>query len=161
MATERLSRNEAATRLGLTPQQVGRLVADGMPSATKGSGYVVLWPEARRWRDNQLREEGARKAKPSTMDEARLRRETADAELKELELAARRGELIPLTDYDQSVAATFARVRSKLLNLPNAVAMRVTGDTLAARTAQAQSLVDEIMGELSGAADVPELEEGV
>lgn len=156
---EKLSRNAAAARLVLTPQQVSNLVRDGLPHERRGAGYVVVFPDAMAWYKARLREEGKRAAAPTTLSEARLRSETADAELKELELAERRGELMTVAQFEAAVGEAFARTRSKLLNLPAAAAMRVVGETLLARTQEAQALVDEVLRELVVAEDVPDAEE--
>ena len=155
MRKEKLSRAAAADRLVLTPQQVSNLVRDGMPSEKKGAGYVVVFPDAMAWYKARLREEGARKAAPSTLDEARLRRETADAELKELELAERRGELVTVEVHAKLLNDAFARAGSKLKNLARAIALRVTGATIPEREAQALPLVNEVARELAAGEDVP------
>lgn len=163
MATKRLTREQARAALGDMPERTfAQLVSEGIPREGDGQQARFPWPEVWRWYLQRERAKAREAVKPAdtTLVEAERRELVAKAELRELELAERKGELVPLADFDRAVAATFARVRSKLLNLPNAVAMRVTGETLAARTAQAQALVDEIMGELSGAADVPEPEDG-
>jgi hypothetical protein len=61
-----------------------------------------------------------------------------------------------LADGERAIGDAFARVRSKLLNMPNAIGMRVTGETLPLRIQQAQSLVDEVMSDLAHGDDVPE-----
>jgi phage terminase Nu1 subunit (DNA packaging protein) len=161
MATEKLTIHEAAVRLGITDRQVTNLLADGLPHVGAGNKRRILWPEARRWRDDQLRAEGARRVRPSSADEADARKKAAEAQLKELELAERRGELVRLDVAERWLVEAFGRVASKLKSLPGSVAMQVVGQTLPERQRQAQALVDEVMAELARADDVPVIEDEV
>lgn len=151
---------EAAERFGVSERQVQNLLLKGMPAEGAGNKRKVVWPEARQWRDQQLINTGKSYGKNSGkgIEESRARRAEADAELIEIELRERKGELMTLADGERAIGDAFARVRSKLLNMPNAIGMRVTGETLPLRIQQAQSLVDELMSDLAHGDDVPEPE---
>ena len=50
--------------------------------------------------------------------EARARREAAQAEIREMELAQRRGELVPAKDIESHLANLFTQCRTRLLSIP-------------------------------------------
>jgi hypothetical protein len=158
MASEMLSIAETVKRLGVARRQVENLINQGMPCEGTGNVRRIPWPEARAWRDQQFINLGKSygKGKGAGLEDSRARRAEADAELIEIELQERRGELMTLADGERAIGDAFARVRSKLLNMPNAIGMRVTGETLPLRIQQAQSLVDEVMADLAHGDDVPE-----
>lgn len=56
-----------------------------------------------------------------------LRRRKADAERRELELAQRRGELVPRAEVEQSTIARILEVRAALMGLAARVTPRVVG----------------------------------
>jgi hypothetical protein len=60
-------------------------------------------------------------------NEARRRKETALAELRELELRQRRGELIEAADAVREWSSACAMVRTRLLALPDRVAASLAG----------------------------------
>jgi hypothetical protein len=155
MASEKLSIAETVKRLGVARRQVENLINQGMPCEGTGNVRLIPWPEARQWRDQQMINLGKSYGAGKRTD-AKERRAEADATLIEIELMERRGELMPLAEGERLMGEAFGRVRSKLLNLPQAIGMRVVGETLPQRIKQAQSLIDEIMSDLETGADVPE-----
>jgi phage terminase Nu1 subunit (DNA packaging protein) len=149
MIEKRLSQIELADLLGLSTRQVSNLVALGMPQHGDRGKRWYVWRGCHQWYVSFKVEEGKREVKPSTINEAKLRRETAEAELKELELAERRGDLMTVEAGERVIAQAFARASSKLANLETAIAMRVTGLTVGERQNQARGLVDEVRAELA------------
>lgn len=57
-------------------------------------------------------------AKPKQLDDAKTRRETAEAKMAELELGKMESELVPVGDAAAEVAQFLDRLRAKLLNFP-------------------------------------------
>jgi hypothetical protein len=135
-------------------RQLENLIIQGMPCEGEEGARRIPWPEARAWRDQQFINLGKSYGAGKRTD-AKERRAEADAELIELELAERRGELMTLAEGERILDAAFGRVRAKLLAFPHAAAMRITGDNLPLRIKEAQLLVDEIMSDLARADDVP------
>lgn len=74
-------------------------------------------------------EENTRSATPaggtSPLTAARIRREEVKAELAELDLAKRRGELVSLQEVRSSVEKKFAAVRTRLLAVPSRARQRL------------------------------------
>lgn len=82
--------------------------------------------------------------------EARARREAALAELAELDLAQRRGELVPADLIQRHWETLAANTRGKLLNLPGRLAASVMGcETLQEAERAAMMLVREALEELA------------
>jgi hypothetical protein len=156
MTTKMITPEDAADRLGVSIRQVQVLCEEGMPHEGLGNRRFVLWPEARHWRDKRIEAKTKKSLRAGGAEESKDRKLAAEAEMAEMELAQRRGEVMPVEDGEREIGEAFARVRSKLLNLPNAIAMRVTSETLPGRKEQAQMLVDEVMAELAAGEDVPE-----
>jgi len=73
---------------------------------------------------------------------AAARRETAQAELAELELAERRGELVPAEAARNDVIAAFSLVKTRLLAVPSRV-----GQRLPHVAAEVVPVVDELIRE--------------
>ena len=90
----------------------------------------------------------------------RTRREKAQAQLREIELAERNGRLMTLDDFERAVGDAFGRVRAKLLNLPARAAQAAVGaQTIGEALLRIEPVVREVMDELRRADDVPELDE--
>lgn len=122
-----VSMNEAARRLGLTPQAVGMLANQCPPdclSVVKGGKKGLIWPHFPVW----LRQHWQRERKaPSTLDESRRRKLDAEAELAELEVAQRRGDLIDMAEAEKVYVRVLSRLRTTILNLPGRFASRTVG----------------------------------
>lgn len=73
---------------------------------------------------------------------ASARRETAQAELAELELAERRGQLVDAEQARGDVIAAFALVKTRLLAVPSRAAQRLPD-----LAAQVEPVVDELIRE--------------
>jgi hypothetical protein len=60
-----------------------------------------------------------------TIDEARIRKITADAALAELQLERERGEVVRIEDVAKAIGDEYAAVRAKLLSIPTKLAPRI------------------------------------
>ena len=92
--SEHIPQKELATRLGLTTRQVHNLAEQGVvPKRVRNGKADYPWPESLHkyiaWKIEAARDESFDEAKE------RARKLRADADLRELELAERRGLLIP------------------------------------------------------------------
>jgi phage terminase Nu1 subunit (DNA packaging protein) len=83
--------------------------------------------------------------------EEQLRAARAKREAEELELAARRGELVPAAEIEAAIAEEYAAVRTKLLALPTRAKQRLT-HLSPADVRVLDDLVREALGELADAA---------
>lgn len=152
-----------ARRRGVSPEAVSKAVADGRLRAAvvrdaRGAPKIAD-PELadREWDGNtRPRIDHAPSAPPAADDiddadyhaararreVAAARREAALAEMAELDLAERRGELIPVDQARADVFDKFTIVRTRLLGVPTRVAQR-----LPAIAADVVPVIDELLRE--------------
>lgn len=117
--------SEAARRLGMTSVSVGRIAErPGAPVLLKKSRRLCLWPEFPVWYRQQLVKERER---PASFEEAKARKLQAEAELAELELEARRGDVVPIVSFRDEVRDLVRRTRAQLLAIPGRYAPRTAG----------------------------------
>lgn len=157
-AASEMTKRQFADTYGVSEAQLERLFHQGMPHEKKTSRKIVIpMPDGRVWYHKYLVDKGKRQAAPTSIDEARRRKEAAQAELAELELAEARRELMKVEDGERVIAEAFARVRARLLNLPPRIAGIVVGaESIQDAQARVDPLVREVMEELHKADDLPE-----
>lgn len=152
---ELVEQAEAARRLGVSHQAIGQWVRKPeAPTEYRGGKLFLRWPDFPQWWVAS-RVAGARRSiTPSSLDDARTRREAAMAELAELDLAERRGELVTVADYQTELAAICTRIRSRLVALPGKWAPRLAA---VSSTAEAQGQLEagmyDVLTELRGLGD--------
>lgn len=159
----------AAELLGLTHERLRQLALEhpDIPMTGRGRSRRFLWPPLRKWRDAYLRSEGVRSVRPQSVEEARARKLAAEADLAEIELAERRGQLVPAAFFRQEFEGACARLRASLLNAPTRFAPRLLEVLAAWVPAHAlrhleeflSKMTREVMTELETGEDVPEDEE--
>ena len=128
MEDETLSTDRLAALLGVSPRTVQTLAKDGViPKAERGRfplAAVTAYCEF-------IRSDARRGPADFQAERARLTRARAD--VAEIELAQRRGELLARDDVDQAMFGAFSRVRARLLAIPSKAAPLVAmSDTNAA-----------------------------
>ncbi len=118
-----------AKELNLTKRHVQRLVEAGLPKAGRGEyplekcflWYIRYLQKAIERR--ALSTEGGEKSLASV----RLRRDRADAELKEIEVAKARREWVNVRDVEKSVSDLVLQVKARILGVPARVAPELLG----------------------------------
>jgi len=118
-----LSQNAIAQALGISKSQCSDLVKRGMPLDSVEA--------AQAWRESHLdpaRRKGGPRAsqqpaaqpseRPESFDEARTRDKVAEANLREMAAAKRRGELIEVAAVQNALGQAFATTRDALLQIP-------------------------------------------
>ncbi len=160
---------EAAARLGLTDRRLRQLLAEhrDVPSIGHGKQRLFLWPELREWRDKNLIQQGVASVRPGSVEEARARKLAADADLREMEVAERRGALMPAALFRQEFEAACSRMVAHQLNAPGRYAPqllaafpeRLRADDLIKAEEFIRRLMQDQMAELEAGDDVPEDEE--
>lgn len=120
--------------LDLTERRIRQLVTDGVIPANKDRGRYELIPTVRAYvhwlRDRSLYGE-AKKNKETviSLDEARRRKVTAEAELAELELEKERGEVVDIAETEKAWTDVLMNVRSKMLSMPTTLAAQIAVET--------------------------------
>jgi hypothetical protein len=119
----------AAGEVDLSTKQLTKYaVIPGCPRRSDGKGgWLYEWPAFNRFVRETLARDAAAAASPGDLDEAKLRKLAAEAELAELALGKERGQLVEVSRYEREMGRAFARVRSRLLSLPVRAAPDVLG----------------------------------
>lgn len=124
MATYRVTASELAGVFGVTPRRVAQMVGEGLPRLPKGGHDLA---DACRWYCERLKNQAA--STRGELAQGRARLASAKASREELELAARRGELIDAEAARVTIFNTARRARDMLLAVPDRVAPLVVGQT--------------------------------
>lgn len=114
---------QLATTLGVNKKTVQQWMTEGCPHTRHGARDVALvLAEVWRWRYDQER----KRTQDEGEAEQRRRKVAAEAELKEMEVALRRGEMAELAAVEQAWAAMLTPLRSQLTTLPGRLAPLLT-----------------------------------
>lgn len=152
---------EFARIIGRTENYCRECIQDGMPVAQRGdrgtSWQIETGPAI--WWLMQREASRARGADERVRHDPKVRREFAQAELAEMNVAVRRGELAPVDLLRQALGAAVTRARTRLLALPVKLAPVVVGMKAPEAKAAIEQAVHEALAELAGAA--PALDEAV
>jgi hypothetical protein len=122
-----VSMAEYARWHAMTEQAVGQLANIAPPELVRAKGRrrMLVMPGFALFHRAHVQRE--RKKTVSSLDELRKRQAEIDVELSELELAAKRGDLVSVEEFDRELVATLSRLRATMLNLPNRFAARTVG----------------------------------
>jgi len=145
LAGQIANRGEMAGLLGISPTTLDRYVQAGCPVLEKGSGrreYRFNSAEVIRW---VLAREGS--PGRAQTDDSRRRHNAAVVELKEFQLAEKRGSMIRVEDVAPILENELANVRSRLLAIPDRLAPKIAAMTDPAVVEAA--LRDEVIAALS------------
>lgn len=128
----------------------------GCPRVQRAGKWLYQWPAFREWYIGERIAAGSGQGKPSDLEEAKMRKLSAEAELAELELAKARGEVVPVARVREAALADHSRVRARLRDLPVRAVQAIAGkQTKAQQRAALEALVEEALGELRDM-DVPD-----
>src|SRR6266568_4383250 len=120
MAGNLVDVGRVAQEFGVSERQVQLYVQGGMPKA--GHGKYDLLP-CFRWYSQKLKQElSDASEKAGDLEYEQMRNQRAMADIKELELAEKRGQLIPLATYKAHIGAQFITVRQNILALAAKIA---------------------------------------
>jgi hypothetical protein len=101
---------EVARLAGISRQRANRLLREG-----RTAGEIILAAELRR---DELKDDAPISGKPESFAEARTRKESALADLRQIELAHKRRELIPRAQVEAEFSVAIIETRDALLCLP-------------------------------------------
>jgi len=129
-AGREVNKTEAADFFGVSIGTVDQWIRRGLPSERREKNVVLNTAQVTQWLEAQASERVASGAMPSgTVDEARVRKITADAALAELQLERERGEVVRIEDVAKAIADEYAATRAKLLAIPTKLAPRIAIET--------------------------------
>lgn len=116
--------------LNVSEVHVGRLAKEGMPKEGRGKydlGKCMLW-YIRYLQAALKRRSGAADETGRTEQRERLRLLSAEAELKELELARERGEFAAITDFEKVITQLVVTTKARILAIPSRLAPQLVGE---------------------------------
>jgi len=147
--TEALSQKELADRLNVSPRQVRNLTNEGVISRRRDGSYP--WPKAHQeWIAFKMTERERRYSKDKlNLTEEQARHTAIKAEIAELDLAERRGELVHVEDSTRLVRAALEAVDASLKTAPSRYAQDLAA-AVKVPTARALRLLEDIIENVRG-----------
>jgi len=132
-----LDTDDVAALLGVSDRMVRiYLTEKGMPCKGDGRGRRFVWADVLEWyvayRLEMAGNDGrqaARQAGEEDLEQATTRKTIAEADLKELELASKRGEVVAVADIEAAIAKVSKNIQQKLLAVPAKLTSRLVGTT--------------------------------
>lgn len=156
---ETVGLGEIADVFGVDSDTIGVWCGQGMPHR-KSSGFRKF--EVGRcvqWRLDKLKRDARDQSSPDEAKE-RVRKLAADADMAELKVKERRGELVPAVDVERQVDRLVATVRARVLSIRGRWAPRIIGITeLGAASTTLDSLALDVLASLSESAGEIEADE--
>lgn len=116
-----VNKSALAAFTGYSFETISHWVKRGCPvyrQGRKGLETLFYMPDVWRWRAEDERRQIELDTKPKDYDGAVQRKVIAEAELKEMELAERRQELVSLDQVTKDMEKVFMSLRSRLLSIP-------------------------------------------
>ena len=128
---KQVTRQALADVFGVSLPTIDAWVRKGCPFVEKG-GRGQEWQfntaQVSKWlRDRDVEE--ATGDIPDDMDELKLRKQKAETELAELELAERKGEVALIAEFERAQAMVFAAIRANIMNVPQRAVLQLLGET--------------------------------
>lgn len=118
-----------AERLKLTPRRIQQLAAEGLPRVTRGKydvDQVLDWYITHL--EKRLAGESDEDADNVAGRKHELRLLAAKADLQELDLAARRGELVAIADVEKQMTDLVITTKARVMAVPARVAGELVGE---------------------------------
>ncbi len=128
---KQVTRQALADVFGVSLPTIDAWVRKGCPFVEKG-GRGQEWQfntaQVSKWlRDRDVEE--ATGDIPDDMDELKLRKQKAETELAELELAEKKGEVALIAEFERAQSMVFAAIRANIMNVPQRAVLQLLGET--------------------------------
>lgn len=125
-AGREVNKTEVADLFGVSLSTVDQWLRRGLPSERREKNVVFNTAQVTQWLEAQAGERAAGgTTQAGSIDEARIRKISADAALAELQLQRERGEVVAIEEVAKEFGDACAAVRAKLLAIPTKLAPRV------------------------------------
>jgi phage terminase Nu1 subunit (DNA packaging protein) len=124
--------SKVAGFLNLSEARVQQLVKEGMPREARGQYDPI---QCAHWYIRFLQNALEKRAAPTReggfagQNEERVRLLRAEADLKEIELAKQRGQLIALSDVEAELTDLVLTTKARIMAIPQRVAPELIGET--------------------------------
>ena len=128
---KQVTRQALADVFGVSLPTIDAWVRKGCPFVEKG-GRGQEWQfntaQVSKWlRDRDVEE--ATGGIPDDFETLKCRKMLADAQLAELELAERKGEVALIAEFERAQAMVFAAIRANIMNVPQRAVLQLLGET--------------------------------
>lgn len=120
-----VNKTEAAELFGVTPKTVDNWIRKGLAHDPKGREVLLNTAAIAQFLEDDLKARLSNTPAAENIDQARIRKISADAALAELQLERERGEVVRIEEVAQTVGEEYAAVRAKLLAIPTKLAPRI------------------------------------
>lgn len=146
-----LSLEKAAQFFGVDTRTVHKWLKQGLQGEKDGKNrWVINSAAASKWLRDRERESVLGDVAKVDESEARRRKLVAEAGREELKLAIESGTVIPIAQYEASMAAMIGAARAKLLSIPVKVGPLVATLTALEARDLLQTEIAEVLQELRG-----------
>jgi phage terminase Nu1 subunit (DNA packaging protein) len=144
-------------RLKLTPRRIQQLAGEGLPRVTRGKydvDAVLDWYIAKL--ERQLAGETDEEGELAKRYKEELRLLSARADEQELDLAARRRELVSIADVEKEMTDLVATTKARILTVPARVAPDLIGEQSRVMVqAKLEKAIKEALSHLAEGAPAP------
>lgn len=114
-----VNQKELADLFGVTTRQIRNWEADGLPKSADGNQKLYPLRKVIAWHEERAVAQALAAVEVGAFEAAKIRKLEAEAESKELDLAVRRGELVPLDEVEGVVRESLQAVDSVLRHSPS------------------------------------------
>ena len=128
---QEVTRQGLADIFGVSLPTIDNWVRQGCPYISKG-GRGQEWKFNTASVSTWLRDRDVEEATggiPDDLEELKLREQKAKTELTELELAAKKGEVALIAEFERAQAMVFAAIRANIMNVPQRAVLQLLGET--------------------------------
>ena len=140
------NQSQFAALLDVTPQRVGHMRKQGLPSLTNHGRVEIPLGPAIRWLIDRERAQ----ATDRKTNSPRYRKDLVDAELAELTLARERGEMVTVAEVRDRMGRMGDRVRAAMTALPGKWAAKVNREKRVGDVRRVlRKAIGEVLEELS------------
>ena len=128
---KQVTRQALADVFGVSLPTIDAWVRNGCPFVEKG-GRGQEWQfntaQVSKWlRDRDVEE--ATGGIPDDIEQLRIRKQKAETELAELELAEKKGEVALIAEFERAQSMVFAAIRANIMNVPQRAVLQLLGET--------------------------------
>ncbi|BBF76068.1 terminase small subunit [Acinetobacter ursingii] len=117
---------------GVALTTIDSWVRQDCPVVVRGRGKGQEWQfntaQISKWLQDKAADEASGEV-PDDIGLLRIRKQKAETELAELELAEKKGQVALIAEFERAQAIAFGVIRSNLLNIPQRAVLQLLGET--------------------------------